>query len=419
MRTQLRAPSRLCFLVAAFIGTQALAGNGLNDIGYGSESSSMAGIDLALARDSAALNTNPAGLTQIENQVLDVLLEPYSYIGVRHKDAFGNDVAPENKEGAAAGGGYARRIPGTNLVAGVGLFFQGGAGFVYELDTPFGARDELSSLFGSLKIAPGLAWQIDERWSVGGSVGVLYSSARQKVYFETSTESFSGLRIDDLAGLSANVKLGLQYRPTPAWVLAAAYTSEGPIRLEDGTMRINNTGSTGGFLNYRDVRVRGLAFAQELGIGARYHVNPRWSVVGEINWLDWSSAMKSTTLTARNPDVRGAPPRLIVETPLKWRDQYVFGLGTIYQWTPATELRAGLSFGRNPVPDETLSPTFALIGDTSICAGFQHKLGPLWNLAVSAVYQPPIEQDYVDPLLGRSSERWEVTGAYITFSRRW
>ena len=47
------------------------ATNGINLIGFGAESTLMAGADIAVARDTSALNTNPAGLTQIHHQRFD------------------------------------------------------------------------------------------------------------------------------------------------------------------------------------------------------------------------------------------------------------------------------------------------------------------------------------------------------------
>src|SRR5690606_34061201 len=161
---------------------------------------------------------------------------------------------------------------------------------------PAGHRDDLSSLFGSLKIAPGVAWQASEQLSVGAALGINYSTARQKQFYETSTANWSGMRIDDLGGVSTNVKLGLQYRPSPDWVLALAYTSKAPLRLDDGEMRVNSTASSGQVVRYRDVSVKGLAFAAELGLGVRWRASERLSWTAEVNWLDWSSAMRRTTL---------------------------------------------------------------------------------------------------------------------------
>lgn len=398
----------------------AWTGNGINDIGYGSDSASMASADVALARDTAALNNNPAGLVQIKSQTLDVLLEPFSSFGIEHSDRIGNDTRIDNLIGGGIGGGYARRLPGTAVVAGVGLFFQGGVGFVYnDFATPFGNRDDLSGVLGSVKIAPGFGWAINERWSVGSSAGLIYSTARQKFFPGTSTADFSGFRVDSLSGVSVNAKAGLQYRPAQDWVLALVYTSKAPIRLEDGTVTVNNTGSGGGSVHYKDARLTGLAFAQEVNAGFLYRASPRWSLAADLTWSDWSEAMRYTTLTARDADDAAAEPEFRLKSPLDWRDQYLISVGTLFRWTSATELRAGFSHARNPIPESTLNPVFSAIAENSVSAGFTHRLGPIWNLNFAATWQPPVKVKYDSALTGPSTERFEVTVLYFTFSRRW
>ncbi|MGQ0698407.1 MAG: OmpP1/FadL family transporter [Panacagrimonas sp.] len=407
-------------LVLATCGVRA--GNGLNDIGYGAESAALASADLGLARDTSAINTNPAGLTQIKTQMFDVLIEPYAYTGNRHTDELGNDAAPNNTFGVAAGGGYARRLAGTNVVVGLGLFAQGGAGLVYkDLITPFTeTHDEISGLAGSFKVAPAIAWQLNDRWSVGGALGVLYSTSRQKFFPNTSTPEFQGFRADGLSGVSVNAKVGVQFRPSPDWVIGAAYTSKAPIRLEGGSVTVNNTGTGGGFVRYRDAEQTGLSFAQDFGVGVLYRVNPRWAVVADATWVDWSSALKSTRLRATNPDDPSAKPVFDPPAaPLNWRDHTLFSTGTIYQWTPATELRAGYSYARDPTSTEDLNLTLAINAESTITGGFAHQLSPLWLLSVSAAYQPSEKDRYENPLTGASSERWAAAALYITFSRRW
>ena len=55
----------LCLLPLA-----ATAGS-LTNAGYGTESTLMGGADIAVARDSFAINTNPAGLVQLTDKALD------------------------------------------------------------------------------------------------------------------------------------------------------------------------------------------------------------------------------------------------------------------------------------------------------------------------------------------------------------
>lgn len=423
--THFRASSLLgCAAAVALLTLTSVsrAGNGLNDPGYGTESAGLAGADLALARDTGAFNTNPAGLMHTQREVFGALLEPYLYTSQKHRDELGNNSGPDNTVGVLMGGGYARRLKDRNVVVGLGLLAQGGLGFVYEdFQTPFeGRRDDLSSLLGAFKVAPGVAWQVNDQWSIGVVLGVVYSTLRQKVFPRISTADFSGYRVDSMSGVSVNGRVGVQYRPHPDWVIGAAYGSKAPIRLEGGTVRVNNSAQEGGtVVNYRDARQTGLAFAQELGVGVFHRLNSRWGIEADVNWLDWSSALSSTRLTATRPDDDSAAEEFVVVSPLRWRDQIIGAVGVTYQWTPSTELRAGASYGRNPVPKETVSPTFAAVAESTLAAGFAHQVGPRWTLAGTTLYQPDVTVRYDSALTGRSSERWGITVLYLSLTRRW
>ena len=71
--------------------SSAHATNGINLIGFGAESTLMGGADIAVARDTSALNTNPAGLTQINGQVMDVFAYMLRTTDLVHKDSNGNE----------------------------------------------------------------------------------------------------------------------------------------------------------------------------------------------------------------------------------------------------------------------------------------------------------------------------------------
>ena len=174
-------------LVGALLPSIACAGNGLNLIGFGAESVLMGGADTALARDTTALNTNPAGLARLPGSSLDLFGGLAYGSDVRHLDGLGNDRNVSNRFIPIGGFGYARRIGDTGLTAGVGFFAQGGAGSVFEnLTTAFGTRDELSGLFAIARVSPGLAWRASDRLSLGVAIPITFADARQKVFPNTS-----------------------------------------------------------------------------------------------------------------------------------------------------------------------------------------------------------------------------------------
>lgn len=417
--------SRAGFLLLLASGG-ALAGNGLLDIGYGAESEGFGGADTAVVEDTAALMINPARLTAIHGRRFDIAMQPAMYLGNRHEDALGNDVAPDNPLTALFGGGYAQRIGDSAFTAGIGLFVQGGAGLVYEnLQTAFGTRDQLSSLFASARVVPGIGWKLSEQLSLGLSLGVNYSLARQQFFPDTSMNTpdvqFAGFRADGMDGFSLGGRVGLHYQPDAQWAFALAYSPRTPIKLQNGTLTANYEAMGLGRVRYAKASIDGLGFASDLSLGAVWSPLPRWRIAGKFAWLDWSQSMRRSTLHASRPDDPDAPPSLAFTSILHWRDQYVVALGTSWQWTPGTQLRAGINYGRSPVDNQYLTPTLAMIADSAVTAGVSHRLSPHWQFDLATQYQRPRRARYTNEAapFGPSVERWEGGTLLLALSRIW
>jgi long-chain fatty acid transport protein len=409
----------LYIILWLWMPTCVLAGNGLNDSATGFQSAGLANADLALTNNTFALNINPAGLSHINGSTLDIMVEGVLW-DVEHHDSIGGTTKLENNTAFVYGGGYARRL-NPEWVAGIGLFFQGGAGFEYkQLPNTFGSPDDINALFGSLKIIPGFSWQANKQLTLGVSVALIYSTAEQELFSNTSTATFQGFRIEDLSGVSSNFRIGLLYVFSPKWSLAANYTSEAPIRLKGGTMRINRSASSQPTLTYKNVTIDGLNFAEEFSLGLAYKATDRWTLAVDLTWAEWSSAMKSSVLTAKNPDDPAAKQVLAIETPQEWRDHLLAAIGTEFWWSNDTLLRAGISYGRSPQQETGLNPANNLIPEFTIGMGVKRRLNEKWDANASMVWQPKEEQTYVDPTFGDNAK--ETFGAYAWYfglTRRW
>lgn len=403
-------------MLAAFCA-HAGANNGLLFIGFGSESLGMAGADTAVARDTTALNTNPAGLGQLRGSALDAYATATRALEVRHKDALGNDAETANLWTITGGGAYGQRIEGTALTWGAGLFVQGGAGNKFEnLATAAGTRDELSTRFAIVKIGPGAAYGVSERLRLGASVAAVLGTLEQKLFPNTA----SGIAAEDLRATAINVRLGAQYLACDHVTLALVYSPKTELDFKDGTLRSNQGG--GNIVTYREARIEGFALPQELSFGAAWRAD-RLLVSFKLAWLNWDDAINQQTLTASDPDRPTPLPTVRRETPLNWEDQYVWAFGLAY--TPArTTYYAGFNLANNPVPPETLTPLLsAAIARKHLAAGVSHPLPDGWRISGGMLYVFPEKVTYSNPslaALGSSSEeRIEYFGVNAMIGRTW
>lgn len=407
-------------LLALFAQT-ALATNGINLIGFGAESSLMAGADLAVARDTSALNTNPAGLAQADRNMLDAFSSVLRTFDLTHKDSFGNDKHANNQYTFLAGGGYAQPLAGHRCAAGLGLFAQGGAGGVYKpVTTAFGTQDQMSSLFGIAKLTPGIGCKVDDALSLGASVSLVHASIEQKLFPDTSSAApFAGYRLSGASATRLGMKLGLQYRVGPQVVLAAAYTGKTELPLTGGELTANYSAMGLGKVTYRDARVEGFALPQEIGLGVAFEPSSAWLLSFKLNWINWADAIKTVTLRATHPSNPAAPAAYEIVAPADWRNQWVFATGLAYRPDARTTLYAGHNYGRSPIPAENSSPLLAGLLQHHVTLGAARQVDPEWKLTGGLEYMLPVKANYHSPLFGEAQVRNEAVFLHLMLSRRW
>lgn len=416
-------------LAAASVwATSAQAGHGIGVVGFGAESLAMAGTDIAVARDSAAVNINPAALVQIESQGFDVYISPFHTLNMKHRDQYGNNQLNDNALGASAAGSYARRLESLpDVVIGAGLFLQGGTGMVYEdLYTPFGNQDDIHTILGISKLVAGAGWQVSENLSLGANLGYFYGVARQKFFPDTSVADagFYGLRLDSGTGSAINFALGLRYEFSEAWTLGVAYSSKADLPISGATMTMNFESLNLGRAEYQDARLDGFAISPVLGVGLSWKPHADLLVAFEYEWFDHSSSLQATRLRAKNP--RGAVPAgletIELNNTLGWRDQYVRSIGVAWQYSDKTVLRAGYDYINNPIPPRHMTPLLNIIQGGEVTAGIGRRFGRGWSFDTTLQYQLRRDARYNNPELPFGAGAREVFECVIitaAIGRRW
>ena len=407
---------------------KAFATNGLNVIGFGTESNGMAGADTAVARDTTALNTNPAGLTQITGSALDVYGALAFALNVRHQDGFGNNREVSNTVIGLGGFGYARQSG--NLRYGVGFFGQGGSGSVYkDLVTAFGTRDELSVLLRIVKLTPGAAYQVSDRLSVGISASIAYADITQKIFPDTSyynsavpAQSFFGTKIDGAYHVSFSPKLGAMYQFSDAVTFGASFTPRTSLPLRHGTLVSDQSALGLGKVTYHNVNLDGFALPREIALGLAVHPDADWLLSIKLDWLDWSHALTVTTVSASDPDNPAAIPSLAASATNNWRNQWVMAVGGAYRYDAYTLLYMGYNHGRNPVPTQHTNPLLGAITKHHLTLGMSRQLNSRWDLATSLEYAYSGKVTYTNPELPfgpNAALEDNFLGWNVMVSRRW
>ncbi|MCB5191763.1 outer membrane protein transport protein [Methylobacillus arboreus] len=392
----------------------AHATNGFNLIGFGAESTLMGGADVAVARDSSAINTNPAGLAQIRGKVFNGFGSVLRTLDLSHADQFGSDEHASNRYTLLGGGGYAQSLDSIPCGAGVGSFVQGGAGGVFRnINNYHGSQDDFAAKFGIAKIGIGLGCQVTERLALGATIGMTYARIQQSLY----RSSQDGIKFADADVIRPNFKIGLQYKLTPALTFGAAYTEKTKLPMSGGSLDLN----IGSIVHYDDAKLDGFATPREVALGLAWKPEDDWLLAIKLNWINWSDAINSTKLTAKNPD-NPLLPALSVTNRMDWRDQVVVALGLAYDLNTRTTLYAGYNYGKNPIPRTHTTPFVAGILEHHYTAGAAYKLNQEWTFTGGLEYSPVVKVNYNNPdlpVFGNAQLRNEALFLHFMLSRQW
>ena len=411
--------------IVLVLPVKTFASNGLYLIGYGNESVLMGGADVAVARDAFAANNNPAGMTQMKGQAMDLELAAFYHFQTTHTDSFGNYRKPiTNGYGAFGNGAYARRFDNSPFAAGVALVVQGGTGYTYSgINTAFGTRDDASSLFTIIKLAPAFAWEVNDQLSLGLNVGINYLGVTQELFPNTSAGPFSGIRFKGASGIGLNTRLGLQYRPVKDVTIGITYAPQSSIPVKNGTLRVNLTNAGLGVVRYDNAKLTGLRLPEELALGVAFRPTPSLLISLQDKWYNWSEAINTLQLSASNPRNPLAPPSLpIPPSAINLVDQHVIEMGFAYDYDQDTVIMGGINHGSRPLPDQNTSPIFALIQARHYTLGFTRTIDKKWKGSYGVEWYPlqSVTYDNANSVFGpRANERHYAAVFHLSAIRRW
>jgi long-chain fatty acid transport protein len=344
------------------------ATNGMNMIGTGAVSIGMGGADVAVPAGCTAIAGNPAQLATTCNRVIS-LGSAFLFPDMEDKPAGGSSKDNEFQVFPIPFIGYAQRIGTSRWSAGIGAFAQGGMGVDFE-DVEVmpgmmpGMKDDLMSEVGFLRISPTVAYNVSEKLTMGASLFAGYATLKYDFFPNTM-----GHKVRDLSSFTFSGRFGLNYQINDKWSVGATYTSESTIDFEDGEL------TTAAGVKYDDVKMDDFTWPRQVEAGVAYQATPKLLLALDLSWINWSSAIKTVTVTATDPDDSGAPVKMEVPFVMDWDDQIVVAIGAEYELTDSFTIRAGYNYGNSPVTSANLSPLFPALVEHHATVGFTY----IWN----------------------------------------
>lgn len=341
------------------IASGPVVAGGLSTPGQGARALSMAGAFTAVADDGSAVFYNPAGIGQIDANLIEggiSLLSPtleYTTLGGTTEKSTNSAVAPTL---------FITHRFTDRLIAGIGLYAP------YARDAEF--PDDLANGFLSQRsklvrtdLSAVISYQASDRFSIGGGLVAGYSQ------LDRSIPAGASLRINDkMDGVGFGGIVGLLWKVSGHFKVGATYRSELSVD-HDGARTI----VAGGVATKSNARAK-IRYPASLGLGIAFTPSANLTLALDVDWYGWSSLHQVTTRLESGPDST---------TQLNARDSRDFRIGAEYKLAAGWAVRAGYAYSQGAFPNTHILPA-----------------------------QPDANGDEIGLGIGKTTRAWQVDLAY-------
>ena len=408
----------LLMMCTVLTAAQVAYADGVVRDSVGAVAAGRGGTNISFSDNAAVLLDNPAGIINVPGDGLigfgmDGLLTDLNY-----SDPM-NDISNETELYPLPYGSIIRKTDSGRFAYGIGVFVPAGFGAKWQQNAPppIGGNREYDSMGALTKLLPTAAYRVNDRLSIGASVGVAFSTAELEGPFFLQTGAFQGaptLLNLEADGVAPTWSAGLQYQLTDQTTIGLAYTSETRFRM-DGTANtvlfgLNPAAPQLGIPSRFDVEAD-LVWPRSLGFGINHAINCNQRVSLDVVWYDWSHAFDRIDIdlsNASNPMIR--PLGTVSDSfKLDWDDSISVRTGYEHRLSPNSIGRLGYTYTSPTIPDATLTTfipatiehTFSVgygraVGDWQVDAAYQFAFGPDAEVGQSEIVGGDFDQSEVE-----------------------
>ena len=163
--------------------------------------------------------------------------------------------------------------------------------------------------------------------------------------------------------------------------LGATYKS--PIMFTPLTWQAGTQNGPGGATGTAGQYSGHLNYPQQVALGLAIRPIPQWLISVEGQWINWRATMNDFTIYGpwNGPSY--------VQLPMHWSNQWVANFGTQYDVNNWLQVRAGYTWGSNPISNNTIASNliFPAIVQNAITFGATQKLGMGWKLTEAYMHE--------------------------------
>lgn len=400
MKRILSFATLVCFLLMGAI--PAFATNGSQLIGVGSTQKGMGGAVVAAPEDPMTAITNPAGMAVIGSRA-DFNGEAFMpRRSVDFASVGGDDTSGGSRlYGVPSLGWTAPAFMRDDVYFGGGFFATAGLGVDYDVISAgaFGDAD-IYTQFQFAKIAPAIAWNVNDRLTIGTSLNADYQLLEIRQSFAGSPLPAPPVSLDlgrSVQAYGGGVTVGAIYRLNNMITVGATYITK--QWFQDLKYRIGN----GAIVNFPVGNLVAsnadsgtyrldLDYPQQAAIGFAYHPNTSLTLEVDVKWINWEDTYDKAKL-------KGAFDLLSfvsgpqgstnsIDLNFGWDDQIVVAVGARYAVNEDFTLRIGYNWAESPIDDEDVfsNIAFPAIVEQHVTLGASYNFGPHWAVSGSFMW---------------------------------
>lgn len=302
---------------------------------------------VATADNPSAIYYNPAGITQLEGQHIQIGSLFYMGIYGDYESQAGQHIENDPEVIAAPTLYYTLSPEQCPLSFGFGV----NAPFGFSVDWPDDAPFRTGGFDGKLTyltLNPVIAWKVHPTLSI--AAGPTFNYSKIKLVQGIPGVPIPGNEFEfEGDGWSYGFNAGLLWQPHPQWSFGASYRSASRMDYEgDATFR------PAALLGPPVSTSSKLEFPQIVIAGVSYRPNANWNIEFDVDWADWSSIDKLA--------FRGIPG----QQTLDWHSSFMYELGVTRSFSNGYYASAGYFFSEASTSGRYFTP---LVPDTDLHIG--------------------------------------------------
>ncbi|MGN6555801.1 MAG: OmpP1/FadL family transporter [Verrucomicrobiota bacterium] len=351
---------------------------------------------VATADNPSAIYYNPAGISQLSGQNIQVGDLNYLGINTHYEASSGGETDTHFEVLPVPQIHYTLSLKETPLSFGLGIYAPFGLGVEWPQDSGFRSL-AIESRLQYMTINPVIAWKVNPTLSIAVGPTINYSEIMFRRGLTSPTDKFKFEGDDFAFGFNA----GILWQPHEQWSFGATYRSATTMNYEGKTKY-----DPGVSIPSAETTAK-VAFPQIATAGISYRPTPKWNIEVDVDWSDWD--------TLNTVVLKGTDAIFGSNLPLKlnWHQSWFYELGVTRYFDDGWFVSAGYFFSGDTTSERNFTPA---VPDTDLhvgSLGVGHKgENWRWTLAGQIIAGPPrtIANSEPNPFTGETAD-----GSYQLF----